>query len=151
MTEAAERWSACSIATAAWPRTWRQPADRGVSWRSQGRWRRARPHRPNSETGSERIDPARSLFTREAMPDRMGLGVEERAVARDQGGQRVDVGNHGLDRLCEPLAERQLVPRYRARAAHDALYGGLGLDRRANGRVRGDPQIRAGAIAVRQA
>src|SRR4051794_1098053 len=33
MTEAAERWSACSIATAAWPRTWRQPADRGVSWR----------------------------------------------------------------------------------------------------------------------
>src|SRR3954468_5398518 len=53
MTEAAERWSACSIATAAWPRTWRQPADRGVSWRSQGRWRRARPHRPNSETGSE--------------------------------------------------------------------------------------------------
>src|SRR3954454_9184850 len=53
MTEAAERWSACSIATAAWPRTWRQPADRGVSWRSQGRWRRARPHRPNSETGSK--------------------------------------------------------------------------------------------------
>ncbi len=28
MTEAAERWSACSIATGAWPRTWRQPADR---------------------------------------------------------------------------------------------------------------------------
>src|SRR3954452_11113580 len=58
MTEAAERWSACSIATAAWPRTWRQPADRGVTWRSQGRWRRARPHRRNSETGSE---PARAL------------------------------------------------------------------------------------------
>src|SRR3954468_2358378 len=56
MTEAAERWSACSIATAAWPRTWRQPADRGVSWRSQGRWRRARPHRPNSETGSQARD-----------------------------------------------------------------------------------------------
>src|SRR3954453_8276480 len=54
MTEAAERWSACSIATAAWPRTWRQPADRGVTWRSQGRWRRARPHRRNSETGSQR-------------------------------------------------------------------------------------------------
>src|SRR3954470_6726863 len=27
MTEAAERWSACSIATVAWPRTWRQPGD----------------------------------------------------------------------------------------------------------------------------
>src|SRR4051794_11007226 len=53
MNEAAERWSACSIATAAWPRTWRQPADRGVTWRSQGRWRRARPHRRNSETGSK--------------------------------------------------------------------------------------------------
>src|SRR4051794_39105503 len=53
MTEAAERWSAYSIATAAWPRTWRQPADRGVTWRSQGRWRRARPHRRNSETGSK--------------------------------------------------------------------------------------------------
>src|SRR6476469_1764359 len=53
MTEVAERWSACSIATAAWPRTWRQPADRGVSWRCQGRWRRARPHRQNSETGSK--------------------------------------------------------------------------------------------------
>src|SRR3954466_5996566 len=56
MTEAAERWSACSIATAAWPRTWRQPADRGVTWRSQGRWRRARPHRRNSETGSNVLD-----------------------------------------------------------------------------------------------
>src|SRR3954468_20390240 len=27
MTEAAERWSACSIETVAWPRTWRQPGD----------------------------------------------------------------------------------------------------------------------------
>jgi hypothetical protein len=48
-------------------------------------------------------------------------------------------------------AGRQLVPRYRAGAADDAVHGGLGLDRRADGRVRGNAQVRPGAIAVRQA
>src|SRR3954452_17340992 len=67
MTEAAERWSACSIATGAWPRTWRQPAHQGVSWRSQGRWRRARPHRPNSETGSKYVR-MQSFLDRPAAP-----------------------------------------------------------------------------------
>src|SRR4051812_49283761 len=69
MTEAAERWSACSIATGAWPRTWRQPAHQGVSWRSQGRWRRARPHRPNSETGSKREH--RDEANPRAVPDKL--------------------------------------------------------------------------------
>src|SRR3954462_4663216 len=68
MNEAAERWSACSIATAAWPRTWRQPADRGVSWRSPGRWRRARPHRPNSETGSQEQPWTEARIAVEALP-----------------------------------------------------------------------------------
>ena len=37
------------------------------------------------------------------------------------------------------------------RAADDALHGGLGLDRRPDGRVRGNAQVRPGATAVRQA
>ena len=51
----------------------------------------------------------------------------------------------------EPPAGRQLVPRHRARAAHDALHGRLGGDRRADGRLRARAQVRAGAPAVRQA
>jgi len=39
-----------------------------------------------------------------------------------------------------------LVPRYRARAADDAVMGGLGRDRRPDGRIRGNAQVRAGAI-----
>ena len=51
----------------------------------------------------------------------------------------------------EPSAGRQFVPRYRARAADDAIHGGLGVDRHPDGRIRSNPQIRPGATAVRQA
>ena len=51
----------------------------------------------------------------------------------------------------EPPARRQFVPRHGAGAADDALHGRLGLDRHPDGRIRGNAQVRAGAIAVRQA
>ena len=51
----------------------------------------------------------------------------------------------------EPPPGRQLVPRHRAGAAHDAVPRGLGGDRHARWAPTSSAQVRPGAIAVRQA
>ena len=81
-------------------------------------------------------------FSVEKIEHKIALKVVQNGVDHAEGRPRVG---------SEPPAGRQLVPRYRAGAADDALHGRLGVDRHPDGRVRGNTEIHAGASAVRQA
>ena len=64
---------------------------------------------------------------------------EDRAQDRAQGGpERPDHAEGRAGAGGEPPAGRQFVPRYRTRAADDAIHGGLGVDRHPDGRIRGN-------------
>src|SRR6266478_6249260 len=77
---------------------------------------------------------------------------EDRAQDCAQGGpERPDHPQGCTGAGGESPAGRQFVPRYRTRAADDAIYGGLGVDWYPDGRIRSNPQIRPGATAIRQA
>ena len=84
-----------------------------------------------------RRQPGQGLHRREQDHARLQRR-EDRAQDRPQG--RPERPDHAEGRAragSEPAAGRQFLPRHRARAAHDTVHGRLGLDRRADGRVRG--------------
>ena len=84
-----------------------------------------------------RRQPGQGLHRREQDHARLQRR-EDRAQDRAQGGpERPDHAEGRARAGSEPPAGRQLLPRHRARAAHDPLHGGLGLDRRPDGRLRG--------------
>ena len=83
-----------------------------------------------------RRQPGQGLHRREQDHARLQRR-EDRAQDRAQGGpERPDHAEGRPGAGSEPPAGRQLLPRHRARAAHDPLHGGLGIDRPPDGCLR---------------
>ena len=98
-----------------------------------------------------RRQPGQGLHRREQDDARLQRR-EDREQDRAQGGPERPHHAEGLPRAgSEPPPGRQLVPRHRAGAEDDALRRGMDGDGLPDGRLRARAQVRAGAVAVRQA
>ena len=98
-----------------------------------------------------RRQPGQGLHRREQDHARLQRR-EDPEQDRAQGGpERPDHAEGRPGARGEPSPGRQVVPRHRAGAAHDAVSRRLGGDGMPDGRLRARAQVRPGALAVRQA